>query len=235
MPYRGPRKLTGFAEEQHPPPTGRAPHRARANIQASAPLVATGLHSTRRTSTVRSPIACNGESGRRDQIRRSRRRRDGRSRHARAPTIPVTAPGDRRRSAPSQPDARPYPSSFGARHRLQARLRRYLGTAPNRPVPCVSAPADGGTLDRKVLARYGALRAMLVIGGGQLLRTFRVGRLLLPNRVLNQLEWFIFAKHLLPSTPSVHVFTDPPYLASADHVYEAIVVYIWSAIWKGCR
>lgn len=121
---RGVRKLTGFAEDQHPAPTSRAPHCARASIQASAPLAATGLHSTRRTSKFgrRSLVMVN-------QVieikpRRSRRRRDGRSRHARAPTSPATAPGDRRRSAPSLPDAQPYPLSFGARHRSQPRLRR---------------------------------------------------------------------------------------------------------------
>ena len=57
----------------------------------------------------------------------------------------------------------------------------------------------------------------------------------LPNHVLNQLEWFTFAKHLLPTTPRVHVLTDPPYLAVADLVYKAIVVHIRSAVWKGGR
>ena len=83
---RGVRKLTGFAEDQHPAPISRVPHCARASIQASAPHAATGLHSTRRTSKFgrRSLVMVN-------QVveikpRRSRRRRDGRSRHARAPT-----------------------------------------------------------------------------------------------------------------------------------------------------
>ena len=73
-------------------------------------------------------------------------------------------------------------------------------------------------------------------GASSVRSRWRVGLLLhLPNHELEQLDWIIFAEHLRPTTPRIHVLMDTPYLAIAQLVYEAVVVRIWSTIWKSGR